>query len=1176
MVELKPYVLGCQLLLLVTCCSCCAGRARRPTPRPPATYWPPGWGHYPPSHPTLYFPDMHRGPGRFPEPTPASPGSRRCSAGERCVDLRTCPTYFDTLNHRHRGAPSAAQLRKLREANCGFHGASAHPLVCCPQENRDRNHNGHPGEAEPHHGAGSDGDVHHRPHGDEGSVDSDEDNTVRHGDTPVHHGDTPMHHGDTPMHHGDTPMHHGDGPMHHGDTPLHHGDGTVPHGDLPVHHGDHPFHPGVRSPHHGDNPVHPGTNGHGFPGMDSNGDHHHPGGGHHSPGTEHGMHPDGSEHHGSSEEGMVPSDPHGCHGRGTHRSSTVNHDCPEVPELQPHSGFDHPIPGEHPDHPGIGRHEPFHPESSTRRPLTTGTTPQTTGGSGAPRPIPTTTRPPATRPTAAGRRPTSSSVRPPATPGTAATRPRSSTTPSPLIPGGDDSDVGSRRAAREVKRRLLPEAGACGISVDERIVGGREANLGAFPWIARLGYQRRNSNDVVYRCGGTLINSRYVITAAHCVTKLPSGMRLVTVRLGEHDERTAIDCDGDGVCADPVQDFSPENATPHRSYDSPKYRHDVGLVRLNRDANITTYVSPICLPFDSLTTKNYTGLRSSVAGWGVTEIGSPTGSPTLRFVDVRVVPPDTCIEAFRQDADVEPASQICAGGQEDQDSCEGDSGGPLSRQEDISANASDSSPRHVLIGVVSFGSRLCGSVNMPGVYARVTNYLDWILDNIREALPNVHRLPLPPLWSLTSQESLSATVFRNRPSLLLACAFTGILFLDQRNAYTVRMTVSRICGTLPLIFLLSIHSTTIAQIKYGGLCRTPDDLAGECIPLAVCEPLRALITPPDISKETKEFLRQSQCGYVDVTRGNRPLVCCPTDDPLPEEDDSTEDRGVDYSQHPNWSLLMPDICGSDVSDKIIGGTVANLKQYPWLALLQYQTEYGLQFLCGGALIGNRYVLTAAHCVTGLKFRVKLVSLRLGEQNIDTDPDCISKSGKKLCGEPVQVFKIAKVIRHPQYQPSSRDRHHDIALIRLDREAQITDYVIPICLPTGAAVQKRYEAESMIVAGWGRTEKRVPSPVKLWVSVPVVPLSDCQAIYRQETSLIPDQMCAGGKRGKDSCRGDSGGPLMTVEMLPGRQGAHWTAVGVVSRGPEYCGSNGLPAIYTRVGAYMQWILDSITP
>ncbi|XP_037088087.1 serine protease 7-like [Pollicipes pollicipes] len=101
-------------------------------------------------------------------------------------------------------------------------------------------------------------------------------------------------------------------------------------------------------------------------------------------------------------------------------------------------------------------------------------------------------------------------------------------------------------------RRLLPSN--CGFSFTERIVGGVEVALGEFPWLAILGYEVQGTVEVDFNCGGAVINDRYVVSAAHCVTDLPAGFRLATVRIGEHDLTKDLDC-VDGVCAGPVQDF---------------------------------------------------------------------------------------------------------------------------------------------------------------------------------------------------------------------------------------------------------------------------------------------------------------------------------------------------------------------------------------------------------------------------------------------------------------------------------------------------------------------------------------------------------------------------------------------------------------------------------------------
>lgn len=98
-------------------------------------------------------------------------------------------------------------------------------------------------------------------------------------------------------------------------------------------------------------------------------------------------------------------------------------------------------------------------------------------------------------------------------------------------------------------------------------------------------------------------------------------------------------------------------------------------------------------------------------------------------------------------------------------------------------------------------------------------------------------------------------------------------------------------------------------------------------------------------------------------------------------------------------------------------------------------------------------------------------------------------------------------------------------------------------------------------------------MKLKVRVPVVSLNRCAAVYQRVSRTIEStQICAGGVQGQDSCRGDSGGPLMG--QAPSAN--NWVVVGVVSYGPAPCGTQGWPGVYTRVGAYIDWILSKLRP
>ncbi|XP_011629948.1 CLIP domain-containing serine protease 2-like [Pogonomyrmex barbatus] len=270
----------------------------------------------------------------------------------------------------------------------------------------------------------------------------------------------------------------------------------------------------------------------------------------------------------------------------------------------------------------------------------------------------------------------------------------------------------------------LLKQGSCGNSNSDRIIGGKNASLGAYPWIARIGYNRLGDDELSYRCGGSLINKRYIVTAAHCVTDLPENFKVGGIRLGEHNTLTDPDCE-QGYCAESVQDFLPESIIVHKDYNNPRYKNDIAMIRLNKPVLYNEHVRPICMMSGELLKKNFVGEIAEVAGWGIYDINDPKPSTILQTVKLPIVEMDKCVIAFKSYADVSGNQQMCVGGIPGQDSCGGDSGGPLMKVESLNGP-----PRYHLIGIVSFGAKSCGASTTPAIYSNVAMYITWILDQM--------------------------------------------------------------------------------------------------------------------------------------------------------------------------------------------------------------------------------------------------------------------------------------------------------------------------------------------------------------------------------------------------------------------------------------------------------------
>uniref|UniRef100_A0A3P8USD0 chymotrypsin n=1 Tax=Cynoglossus semilaevis TaxID=244447 RepID=A0A3P8USD0_CYNSE len=211
--------------------------------------------------------------------------------------------------------------------------------------------------------------------------------------------------------------------------------------------------------------------------------------------------------------------------------------------------------------------------------------------------------------------------------------------------------------------------------------------------------------------------------------------------------------------------------------------------------------------------------------------------------------------------------------------------------------------------------------------------------------------------------------------------------------------------------------------------------------------------------------------------------------------------------------------------RIVNGEEAVPHSWPWQVSLQDYT--GFHF-CGGSLINENWVVTAAHCNVRTSHRVVL-----GEHN--------RSSGS----ENVQVMRVGQVFKHENY--NGYTINNDILLIKLASPAQLNMRVSPVCV---AEIGDNF-----------------PGGMMCWSSLAALPLlanSDCQRYWG---SKITDKMICAGAAGASSCMGDSGGPLVC------QKGGAWTLVGIVSWGSGTC-TPTMPGVYARVTELRAWMDQKI--
>lgn len=236
-------------------------------------------------------------------------------------------------------------------------------------------------------------------------------------------------------------------------------------------------------------------------------------------------------------------------------------------------------------------------------------------------------------------------------------------------------------------------------------------------------------------------------------------------------------------------------------------------------------------------------------------------------------------------------------------------------------------------------------------------------------------------------------------------------------------------------------------------------------------------------------------------------------------------------------------------DKIVGGQPAPIGAYPWqvsLVVAGIADPVDGHF-CGGSIYNARWIITAAHCVPGLK-----------------PGDLHVVAGTNHLKPGVHRANVQRILSNKRYAAATHDQ--DIALLELRDPLPLGQAVKAISLVDGPGDAGLGENTRLVVTGWGVTQQGGDVVRELHhVGVDYVPRSTCRDPLSYGEAITDNMLCAGFKEGgKDSCQGDSGGPLA---YLP--PGGAPVLVGVVSWG-DGCAKPGRYGVYTRAANYSTWV------
>ncbi|XP_078374644.1 uncharacterized protein LOC144658165 [Oculina patagonica] len=255
-------------------------------------------------------------------------------------------------------------------------------------------------------------------------------------------------------------------------------------------------------------------------------------------------------------------------------------------------------------------------------------------------------------------------------------------------------------------------------------------------------------------------------------------------------------------------------------------------------------------------------------------------------------------------------------------------------------------------------------------------------------------------------------------------------------------------------------------------------------------------------------------------------------------------------------LALSQGCGRrHFASRVIGGVDAPAHSWPWQISLQ---DPLLGHKCGGSLISDQWVVTAAHCVVDKQDRPispTIFTVVVGAHQLSGTTDV------------QQSIKVEKIFAHESF--SRAHFRNDIALIRLKTPATLSDKVNTVCLP--AQGSRIPAGKNCYITGWGKTvgiDEQSYADTLQQAMLPVANYSDCSRVNGRLAPVDERSMVCAGRQGKGGCHADSGGPFVCNE------GGRWVLRGAVSWGHKLCRTDHY-TVFARVSSFIDWINKKIS-